>query len=107
MDLCSRRNTCGPVLVSVLGRDEVFSRRVNFLSSRTFLRLRFRQWRDLFDPNKTEEVLKLVNGSYGLHFWNSLNLRTVVITRSGCAMDVLARAHCPLVYSLASSEGYL
>ncbi|KAH7961539.1 hypothetical protein HPB52_009962 [Rhipicephalus sanguineus] len=107
MDLCSRRNTCGPQLLSALGYDEVLSRRVNFLSSQTFLRFPFSQWRDLFDPKKTEEVLKAVNGSHGVHFWNTLNLRTVVMTRSGCAMDVLARAHCPLVYRLASSEGYL
>ncbi|KAL1443972.1 hypothetical protein MTO96_030130 [Rhipicephalus appendiculatus] len=113
MDACSRQYqpkqwaSCGPSLTSKLPRDAVFSRRVNFLGASTFFPFPYGRWRYLFDPKVTGQALKAVNRSYGVHIWNRLSTRTIAVTGSGCAMDRLARTHCPSVYSAAASAGFL
>ncbi|XP_037505544.1 lactosylceramide 4-alpha-galactosyltransferase-like [Rhipicephalus sanguineus] len=110
---CSRQyqagwwSTCGPWLTSHLPNLPEISRFVNFLPSWTFLKSKFDDWRWFFDPTKAQSLLRVVNSSYGAHFWNRVSKHTIVMTGSGSAMDLLARAHCPAVYSLASSVGYL
>nr|XP_054920385.1 uncharacterized protein LOC126518332 [Dermacentor andersoni] len=64
-------------------------------------------WKRLFDPKDAPDVLKTINGSYGVHFWNSISKGERVVPGSGCALDLLAGAHCPRVYRLALSDGDL
>ncbi|KAL1443970.1 hypothetical protein MTO96_030128 [Rhipicephalus appendiculatus] len=113
MDVCSREynprkfTSCGPSVTSQLFLDAVFSRRVNFLGAWTFFTYFFNEWKYFFDPEVADRVLKAVNRSYGVHIWNKMSARTIAVTGSGSAMDRLARAHCPSVYSAAASAGFL
>ncbi|KAL1482195.1 hypothetical protein MTO96_033966 [Rhipicephalus appendiculatus] len=113
MDACSRQykpeewSSCGSMLTSKLPLDGVFSRRVNFLGAWTFFTYLYKHWRYFFDPEVAEHVLKAVNRSYGVHVWNRLSTRAIAVAGSGSAMDRLARAHCPSVYSAAASAGFL
>ncbi|XP_065295039.1 lactosylceramide 4-alpha-galactosyltransferase-like [Dermacentor albipictus] len=100
------RVTCGPLLTSLLASDAVFSRRVNFLHPSTFFAVSYTSWKALYDPSKVQEVLRAITISHGVHVWNKAGEEKQVVAGSGCAVDVLARAHCPEVYKLASSERY-
>ncbi|XP_075527079.1 lactosylceramide 4-alpha-galactosyltransferase-like [Dermacentor variabilis] len=93
--------------VETLLSDAVFSRIVNIASSSAFLPVYYPGWKRLFDPKDAPDVLKTINGSYGVHFWNSISKGERVVPGSGCALDLLARAHCPRVYRLALSDGDL
>lgn len=113
IDECARRydpakwTIAGPQVVSTLVSDAVFSRMVNIASSSAFLPVYYPGWKSLFIPAHASDVLKRINGSYGVHFWNSMSKGTRVVPGSGCGLDLLARAHCPSVYKLASSDGDL
>ncbi|KAH7966129.1 hypothetical protein HPB49_013913 [Dermacentor silvarum] len=98
--------TCGPALTSLLPLDAEFSSRVKFLNVSAFCAVPWEKWEDLFHLGKTPAVLRATNASYGVHFWNHLSKQRRVVPGSGCAMDVLARTHCPEVYRRASIEGY-
>lgn len=97
---------CGPFLMSRLPLDAEFSRRVKFLDTSYFFRIPFKTWQNLFNSTLTLGVLRMVNGSYGVHFWNNFSKKKPVVPGSGCAMEVLARGHCPEAYRLAASQGY-
>ncbi|XP_070381337.1 lactosylceramide 4-alpha-galactosyltransferase-like isoform X2 [Dermacentor albipictus] len=94
-----------PEAVETLLSDAVFSRIVNIASSSAFLPVYYPGWKTLFDPKDASDVLKTINGSYGVHFWNSISKGERVVPGSGCALDLLARAHCPEVHRLALSDG--
>ncbi|KAH7965896.1 hypothetical protein HPB49_011951 [Dermacentor silvarum] len=100
------RMTCGPSLMSFLLSDTVLSRRVKFFNESSFFAVPWENWQELFHPGKAPAVFRATNASYGVHFWNYLSKKTPVVPGSGCAMDVLARTHCPEVYRRASIEGY-
>ncbi|KAL1468638.1 hypothetical protein MTO96_041351, partial [Rhipicephalus appendiculatus] len=101
-----RWTSCGPALVSPLVSDAEFSHRINFVDEPAFFVVPYERWETLFDPKSAPEVLRAVNVSYGVHFWNKLSKDRRVVTGSRSAMDVLARTHCPDVYRLASLQGY-
>lgn len=112
IDKCARsydpqwRITCGPGLMSMLLSDKKFSRQLNFMNESAFFVVPWQEWERLFSPRVAPVVLSAVNGSYGVHFWNSLSeKRPPVVPGSGSAMDVLARTHCPQVYLEALYEG--
>ncbi|XP_065296159.1 lactosylceramide 4-alpha-galactosyltransferase-like [Dermacentor albipictus] len=113
IDKCSREYnpgvwaSCGPLLMSRLPSDAVFSRRVNFLHPSTFFGVGFPSWRTLFDPSKVSAVFRAINGSRGVHIWNKFSVKKRVVAGSGCAIDILARNHCPQVYKLAASKKYI
>ncbi|KAL1418944.1 hypothetical protein MTO96_005485 [Rhipicephalus appendiculatus] len=98
--------SCGPTLVSRLAGDANSSRLLNFFNESAFFTVHYRKWETLFNPESAPAVLRAINGSYGVHFWNKFSKDRQVVTGSGSAMDVLARTHCPDVYKLASFEGY-
>ncbi|KAH7965488.1 hypothetical protein HPB49_008391 [Dermacentor silvarum] len=98
--------TCGPAIMSLLPLDTEFSRLVNFSNESAFFPVPWYKGLDLFHPGKASAVLRAANASFGVHFWNNLSKNTRVVPGSGCAMDVLARDHCPEAYRVASSEGY-
>ncbi|XP_065295060.1 lactosylceramide 4-alpha-galactosyltransferase-like isoform X1 [Dermacentor albipictus] len=113
IDECAREynpgvwTSCGPLLMSRLPSDAVFSRRINFLHPSTFFGVGFPSWRTLFDPSKVPAVFRAINGSHGVHIWNKLSVKKRVVAGSGCAIDILARNHCPQVYKLAASKKYI
>ncbi|KAH9364568.1 hypothetical protein HPB48_006055 [Haemaphysalis longicornis] len=97
---------CGPSAMSFLPDDAALRRSFNALQKETFLAVKYELWENLFLPERKDWVLQTTNGSYGVHFWNKLSKGKRVVPGSGCAMDVLAREHCPRVYKLASSHPY-
>ncbi|XP_075535482.1 lactosylceramide 4-alpha-galactosyltransferase-like [Dermacentor variabilis] len=97
---------CGPALMSRLPSDGKLSRRVKFLGNSYFFRVPYASWQNLFSSTMAPGVLRTINGSYGVHFWNKLSKGKRVVPGSGCAIDVLARAYCPETYRLAISAGY-
>ncbi|XP_065296132.1 lactosylceramide 4-alpha-galactosyltransferase-like [Dermacentor albipictus] len=99
--------SCGPLLMSRLPSDAVFSRRINFLHPSTFFGVGFPSWRILFDPSKVPAVFRAINGSHGVHIWNKLSAKKRVVAGSGCAIDILAHEHCPQVYKLAALKKYI
>lgn len=112
MQMCSKDydpkvwSSCGPLLMSKLLKDKLLSANMNFLEKTTFLAVPYRSWRSFFESNQTEWVMRTTNGSYGVHFWNKLSERRRVTPGSGCAMDVMAKAHCPRVYQVASLKSF-
>jgi lactosylceramide 4-alpha-galactosyltransferase len=56
-------------------------------------------WRLLFDASRSDEVLKKVEGSYGVHVWNKLSSQEKITVASEQAYGLLAEKYCPLVYS--------
>lgn len=94
--------SCGPSIMSALATDAEFSHSVKFLNESVFFAVPWQKWENLFNPGLAPEVLRAVNSSYGVHFWNNLSKKKRVVTGSGSAIDVLARTHCPLVYRIAS-----
>ncbi|KAH8009938.1 hypothetical protein HPB51_022994 [Rhipicephalus microplus] len=113
MKACARQydpqsfQSCGPLLLTQLRHAPFYARLVNFLSSSTFFKVSFGEWKMFFDPTMTEKVLEKVNGSYGVHLWNRFSKGTKAIIGSGSPLEHLARIHCPSVYRQASTAGYL
>ncbi|KAL3241978.1 hypothetical protein MRX96_047836 [Rhipicephalus microplus] len=113
MKACARQydprsfQSCGPLLLTQLRHAPFYARLVNFLSSSTFFKVSFGEWKMFFDPTMTEKVLEEVNGSYGVHLWNKFSKGTKAIIGSGSPLEHLARIHCPSVYRQASTAGYL
>ncbi|KAL1485528.1 hypothetical protein MTO96_031863 [Rhipicephalus appendiculatus] len=111
IDRCARTydpdawTACGPKLTSQLPSDAQYSSRINFWNNSAFFVVQWGMWNDLFIPAKAPAVLRAVNGSLGVHFWNALSGKTRVVLGSGSAMDVLARTHCPEVYRIANKTG--
>ncbi|XP_077545433.1 lactosylceramide 4-alpha-galactosyltransferase-like isoform X2 [Haemaphysalis longicornis] len=97
---------CGPSAMSFLPDEAALGGSFNFLQKETFVAVKYQLWENLFLPERKDWVLHVINGSYGVHFWNKLSKVKRVVPGSACAMDVLAREHCPLVYKLASSHPY-
>ncbi|XP_077513920.1 lactosylceramide 4-alpha-galactosyltransferase-like [Amblyomma americanum] len=98
---------CGPAIMSLLPTHVVLREYVNFLDKTTFLAVPYQEWESLFESNRTQWVMGITNSSYGSHFWNNLSKERSVTPGSGCAVDVMAKAHCPRVYKLASTQSYL
>lgn len=98
--------SCGPALVSPLALDAYFSHRLNFIDESAFFAIPYEKWETLFNPKSAPEVLRAINSSYGVHFWNKLSKNTRVVTGSRSAMDIFAHTRCPDVYRLASLQGY-
>ncbi|XP_059474325.1 lactosylceramide 4-alpha-galactosyltransferase-like [Neocloeon triangulifer] len=55
-------------------------------------------WTKFYIPEAAPEVMKTVNQSFGVHFWNSLSQRALVQVGSDQAYSRLAREHCPRSY---------
>ncbi|KAH9384331.1 hypothetical protein HPB48_026327 [Haemaphysalis longicornis] len=112
MDKCARGykatrwTTCGPDVMSFVHENNTLGRTITFLKSTTFVAVKYWLWQHLFLPVRLAWVLETTNGSYGVHFWNKLSKEQHVVPGSHCAMDVLAKEHCPRVYKLASSYQY-
>ncbi|XP_049269259.1 lactosylceramide 4-alpha-galactosyltransferase-like [Rhipicephalus sanguineus] len=100
--------TCGPRIMSLLPSDaEFFNYHVRIFKESLFFAVPWHKWEYFFNSKMAPEVLRMVNRSYGVHFWNNFSKNRRIVHGSRSAMDVLARRHCPEVYRLASSDGYL
>jgi lactosylceramide 4-alpha-galactosyltransferase len=64
-----------------------------------FYAIPFPSWREFFDETRSNEVMKEVQFSYGVHVWNKLSSQMKITVGSKQAYGLLAQTHCPRVYS--------
>jgi lactosylceramide 4-alpha-galactosyltransferase len=60
-----------------------------------FFRIFYPSWKLFFDESRSDEVLKKVEGSYGVHFWNKTSSQEKIIVGSKQAYGQLAEKYCP------------
>jgi lactosylceramide 4-alpha-galactosyltransferase len=63
-----------------------------------FFSVDYRSWKLFFDESRSDEVLKKVEGSYGVHLWNKMSSQEKIIVGSKQAYGLLAQIYCPRVY---------
>ncbi|KAJ4444021.1 hypothetical protein ANN_05810 [Periplaneta americana] len=69
------------------------------LSTEVFTPIFYYQWKMLFRSTEIQEVMDLMNLSYGVHMWNFLSNEGNVNLLIQQPYGLLASHHCPLVYS--------
>ena len=68
------------------------------LPPRVFFSVPYWSWKLFFNESQSDEVLKKVEGSYGVHVWNKLSSEEKIIVGSHQAYGLLAEKYCPRVY---------
>jgi lactosylceramide 4-alpha-galactosyltransferase len=63
-----------------------------------FFSIDYRSWKLFFDESRRDEVLKKVEGSYGVHLRNKMSSQEKIIVGSKQAYGLLAEKYCPRVY---------
>ena len=63
-----------------------------------FFRINYKSWELLFDESRSDEGLKMVEGSYGVHIWNKMSSQEKITVGSKHAYGLLAHEFCPRVY---------
>ena len=63
-----------------------------------FYSIRYSSWELLFDEARSDEVVRKVDGSYGVHVWNKLSSEEKITVGSKQAYGLLAEKYCPRVY---------
>jgi lactosylceramide 4-alpha-galactosyltransferase len=68
------------------------------LTPNVFFSINYMSWKLFFDESRSDEVLKKVEGSYGVHLWNNLSREEKIIVGSKQAYGLLAEKYCSRVY---------
>ena len=68
------------------------------LPTSVFYSIYYPSCRLFFDAFRSDEVLKKVEGSYGVHVWNKLSSEEKITVGSKQAYGLLAEKYCPQVY---------
>jgi len=68
------------------------------LQPSVFYEISYHSWRWFFYESLSNETLKRVEGSYGVHVWNKLSSQEKIAVGSKTAYGLLAQKHCPRVY---------
>jgi lactosylceramide 4-alpha-galactosyltransferase len=55
-------------------------------------------WELIFDESRSDEVLKTVEESYGVHLWKKFSSEKKIIVGSKETYGLLAEKYCPGVY---------
>jgi len=63
-----------------------------------FFNIDYRSWKLFFDESRSDEVLKKVEGNYGVHLWNKMSSEEKIIVESKHAYGLLTEKYCPCVY---------
>jgi len=63
-----------------------------------FFSIDYRSWKLSFNESQSDEILKKVEGSYGVHLWNKLSSEEKIIVGSKQAYGLLAEKYCAGVY---------
>lgn len=83
------------------GQQYVNCSEVTVLPERAFYPVHQTEWETLFQPKALGKVIKSMEGSYMVHFWNSSSKRGKLVDGSGSAYEVIARFACPATYRFA------
>ena len=68
------------------------------LSPSVFFSIGYNSWKLFFDESRSDEILKKVEGKYGVHLWNKMSGQKKIIVGSKQAYGLLAGKYCPGVY---------
>ena len=68
------------------------------LQPSVFYEISYHYWRLLFEESLSNDTLKMVEGSYGVHVWNMMSSQEKITVGSKTAYGLLAQTHCPRVY---------
>jgi lactosylceramide 4-alpha-galactosyltransferase len=68
------------------------------LPPNAFYSIYYPSWRLFFNESRSDEVLKKVEGSYGVHVWNKFSSQKNITVGSKQAYGLLAEKYCPGVY---------
>jgi lactosylceramide 4-alpha-galactosyltransferase len=63
-----------------------------------FFNIDYSSWELIFDESRSEEALKKVEESYGVHLWNKFSSEKKIIVGSKQTYGLLAEKYCPQVY---------
>jgi lactosylceramide 4-alpha-galactosyltransferase len=63
-----------------------------------FFSVGYPSWRLFFDESRSDEALKKVEESYGVHIWNKMSSEKEIIVGTKQAYGLLAEKYCPGVY---------
>jgi len=88
--LCGNKNVTGMTREKCSG--------IAVLPPSVFYSIPFTSWKLFFNESRSDEVLKKVDGSYGVHVWNKMSSQEKVIVGSKQAYGLLAEKYCPQVY---------
>jgi lactosylceramide 4-alpha-galactosyltransferase len=71
---------------------------IAFLPPSVFFSIDFGSWKLFFNESRSDEALKKVEGSYGVHLWNKFSSQEKIYVGSKQAYGLLAEKYCPGVY---------
>ena len=75
---------------------------VTVLNHTAFYAIPYYAWNDIFDPDKTDDVLAELRGSHALHMWGRFSAtaagRSPTYTKN--AFQTIAASSCPMTYKL-------
>ncbi|XP_031634984.1 lactosylceramide 4-alpha-galactosyltransferase-like [Contarinia nasturtii] len=79
--------------------------RFNVLPQNTFYAIKSKQWQMFFNPNATQETLRLTRNSVLVHVWNKYSASQIIRKRrKKTAYDVIASINCPKVYQASGNS---
>ncbi|XP_063230484.1 lactosylceramide 4-alpha-galactosyltransferase-like [Bacillus rossius redtenbacheri] len=67
-----------------------------------FYPLPYEQWEWVFEEARAQDVWRAVDGSYGLHMWNSISHSRQGPVGTGTALSQLVQRYCPRVFNYSA-----
>jgi lactosylceramide 4-alpha-galactosyltransferase len=74
------------------------------LASKEFFPIPYQDWQLFFYEIGSEETMRKIQGSFGVHVWNKLSKQTAVTVGSKQPYSLMAETACPRVYSACGRE---
>jgi len=108
-DLCSSGNGSGggdddQVVTSSADMTPEKCLGVSVLEQSAFYAIPFWEWSDVFDENKTDQVMARLNQSIALHMWGRFSSAAANQNSINSAFDVIASHSCPVSYRRLSHQ---
>nr|XP_022900704.1 lactosylceramide 4-alpha-galactosyltransferase-like isoform X1 [Onthophagus taurus] len=77
---------------------------LKIFSENYFFPVYYEDWKQLFDPKYTEEILEITKNSYMIHFWNKLSHEWILDVKSDAPYVTFAKKHCPKTISIQNES---
>ncbi|KAH8377506.1 hypothetical protein KR093_005750 [Drosophila rubida] len=95
------RQICGTNSIPQMLEDPKYCKGFKVFDASVFYAINSMYWRNFFDPNKTEEVMDQIKGSYLTHVWNRASFSRLFKTDTQNAYGKYASQHCPKTFAAA------
>lgn len=70
-----------------------------------FYAIRSKSWQMFFDPNATQDTLRMTNDSVIVHVWNKRSSNQQIRKRrKKTAYEIIASKNCPKVYQASGND---